>query len=203
MSTTLKNLTPLCVLLVLNSFSAQPAMPSLLQARCATIDTIPDYGILCAIVPEPQDVAQQGLMESRNIFKAQHSAFMNLQAKHDRALHKYWTIHKELSLSNDESYQQSLQEQLDYLKFQCSANQEEMGKTIDCLATRKMVPFSTFCFIAAKCEIHSYQASILLDQKEKLQEENMQLKKEKTQWQEKEKSLLAQLKGYQLLEQRK
>jgi len=197
----------LCALPLSNSFAAQP---NSLEAKLAAIDAMPDHEMLSMVMPRSQENAEQLLMDEKNELKQDPFAANQLprkEAKIDRLMRKYWATRKELELCNDNAQKQYLQAQRDGFDAQHHAARKEAQEAASSLIVNQTMPLAAYNYQISKLNVFELQASLLLAQKEKLQQkeislqqEKTQLQQEKDQLQQREQSLLAQLKGYQLLE---
>jgi len=216
--TQITTLALLCALPLSNSFAAQPAQPNSLEAKLAAIDALPDHEILSMVVPRSQELAEQWLMNKKDELKQDPfpaaSQVPKKETKACRLAHKYWVTRKELESCNDHAQKQYLQAQRDGFGAQLVAASKEAQEAQDSLIVNQTMPISAYNYQIRRSTVYHFHASLLLAQKEKLQQKEMQwqqekekLQQEKDQWQQekdqlqqREQSLLAQLKGYQLFE---
>jgi len=210
--TQITTLALLCALPVSNSFAAKPApAPRSLEAKLAAIDAMPDHEILSSVMPSSQEDSEQCLVDAKNDLKQDPFLAANQlpkkEAKGNRLVHKYWAALNELESCNDHDQKQYLQAQCDGFKAQCAAALKEAQETTNSLCVNQTMPGDAYNYQTRRSNISQFHASLLLAQKEKLQQEKAQLQQKEIQWQTKEsqwqqekQSLLAQLRGYQLLE---
>jgi len=198
----------LCALPLSNSFGAQPAQPHSLEAKLAAINAMPDHEILSMVMPRFQENAEQWLMHEKNDLKQDpffaKSQLVKKNVKEYRLEHKYWATRKELELCNDYAQKQYLKAQRDGFIAQLGAAMEETQEATNSLGVNKTMPGDAYNYQTRRSNISQFHASLLLAQKEKLQQKEMLWQEEKAQLQiqsqQREQSLLAQLRGYQLFE---
>jgi len=210
--TKFKTLALLCALPLSNTFAAQEAVPpNSLEAKLAAIDAMPDHQILSSVWPRSQERAEQLLMDEKNTFK--HDSFLatsqsaKKEAKVHRLVHKYWATHKEFESCNDQAKKQYLQAQRDGFDAQCSAALKEVQETANSLIVNQTMPVAAYNYQVRRLNVYCSHALLLLAKNEKIQQEKDQLQQKEMQWQQEKvqlqqekQSLLAQLRGYQLLE---
>jgi len=209
--TQLKTFALLCALPLSNSFAAKPAPPpNSLEAKLAVIDAMSDHEILGSVIPRFQENAEQWLVDAKTNLK--HDPFFaanqlpKKEVKVYRLEHKYWTTNKELELCNDNAQKQYLRAQRDGFYAQYDAVQQEEQEAASSLIVNQAMPAAAYNYQVRRLGVYQLHASLLLAQKEKLQQENDQLQQKEMLWQAKEaqlqqreQSLLAQLQEYKKL----
>jgi len=203
--TQLKTFALLCALPSSNSFAAQEAVqPNSLEAKLAAIDAMPDHEILSVVMPKSQELAEQWLMDVKNDLKQDPflavNQFPKKQAKAHRLAHKYCATRNELESCHNNAQKQYLQAQCDGFEAQCAAALKEVQETTNSLIVKQTIPLAAYNYQVIRSSMYELQASLLLAKNERLQQKEIQWQQEKDQLQQREQSLLAQLKGYQLLE---
>jgi len=199
--TQLKTLALLCALPLSNSFAAQAAQAAVhlnsLEAKLAAIDAMPDHEILSMVAPRSQENAEQLLVNWKDELKQDPLIAASQLAKRDakvyRIVHKYWATHKELELCDDNAQKQYLKAQRDGFNAQCNAANKEMQVAAYSLSVNQTMPIAAYNYQVTRLSVYQLHAALLLAKNEKLQQKEIQL-------QQKEQSLLAQLRGYQLFE---
>jgi len=207
--TQIKTLALLCALPLSNSFAAQAAPgPNSLEAKLAAIDAMSDHEILSSIVPRSQENAEYWLVDSKNYLKQDPflatSQLPKKEAKAQRLVHKYLATDKEFESCNDHAQKQYLKAQRDGFNAQCVAANKEIQEAGNSIIVNQTMPIAAYSYQVRKLSVYQSHASLLLAQKEKIQQEKEKLQQEKDQlqiqWQQREQSLLAQMRGYQLFE---
>jgi len=210
--TQLKILALLCALPLSNSFAAKPAPPpNSLEAKLAAIDAMSDHEIVSMVMPSSQENTEQLLMDAKNDLKQDPFLAANQLPKKDakvhRLAHKYWITHKEFESCNNNAQKQYLQAQRDGFNAQCDAAHKEVQEASSVLSVNQAMLMDAYNYQIRSSNVYQLHASLLLAKNEKLQQEKdqlqqkeAQLQQDKAQSQQREQLLLAQLRGYQLLE---
>jgi hypothetical protein len=213
-ASTFKTLTLLCTISLSSlSFAAAPApqaRPSL-EDQLAILEAMEDTEIVCKVLPQSQDDAEQSLADVKRIFQDQNSACVKDLRKHQaqyiRLTHQWWAINKEIEGCGDHARRNRLQAQQRELEAKYVVSSAESQKYADSLIWGNMVPLDAYNYKARQSNVFRRHASFLLAQKEKAEKEKIQLQQRDIQWLQKEaqsqireQALLAQLKGYQRLE---
>jgi len=201
--TQITTLALLCALPLSHSFAAQPAQPNSLEAKLAAIDAMPDHEMLGSVMPISQESAEYRLMDAKDELKQDHFAANQLPKKDvkvQRLSHKYWTARNELESCNNNAQKQYLQAQSGGFNAQCGAACKEAQETASTLCVNETMPLAAYNYQVRRSSVYQLHAALLLAKNEKIQQEKDQLQQKEMLWQQNEQSLLAQLKGYQLLE---
>jgi hypothetical protein len=199
-ASTFKALTLLCTILLSSlSFAAAPApqaRPSL-EDQLAILEAMDDAEIVCRVMPASQDQAEQKLAINKRTFQEQDNAcakgLTKHQAKYMRLSHQWWALEKEIDGCGDNARRNHLQAKQREITAKHAVSVAESQKYADSLNSGNMILLDAYNYKVYQSCVFQSHASFLLAQKEKAEKEKIQLQQEKQ-------ALLAQLKGYQRLE---
>jgi hypothetical protein len=197
--TLFKTLTLLCTISLSSlSFAAAPApqaRPSL-EDQLAILEAMEDTEIVCKVLPQSQDDAEQSLADVKRIFQDQNSACVKDLRKHQaqyiRLTHQWWAINKEIEGCGDHERRNHLQAQQDEISAKYAISDAESQKYADSLRSGNMVPLDAYNYQIQQSNVFRSHASLMLAQKEKAEKEKMQFQQEKAQSQIREQALLAE-----------
>jgi hypothetical protein len=193
-ASTFKALTLLCTISLSSlSFAAAPApqaRPSL-EDQLAILAAMDDKEIVCKVLPTSQDYAEQSLADDKRTFQEQDSAcakeFTKQEAQHFRLNHQWWALEKEIDGCGDNARRNHLQAKQREITAKHAVSVAESQKYADSLIFDNTVPLDAYNYQGYQSCVFQIHASLLLAQKEKLEQKEIQ-------WLQEKQALLAQLK---------